>query len=146
MSPKQTKWYWRQWGAVRRADPTADRHALHVAALGYDRSSKSLTGEELDKVIAQFWTVTRPNDVDAQLRQMSQTLTRLRWKVKQQVGRLRVYIAAPESYVARILQDKFGCKAVEQLAEKQIRQMIFTLEARIRSMERQEQKGAVEPF
>lgn len=148
MTSKQTKWYWREWAAVRRADPSADRHELHVKALGFDRSSKELTNDELDRVIAEFWRVCRPEGIDAQLRQLRQVTIRLRWKIShQQSDRLRKYVASPELYIQEILSSRFHRKTVEELDQKQLRDMVITLENRLRSMAgRAEEQPANEPF
>jgi hypothetical protein len=81
MSPAQTALYFREWGAVRAhytargIDPKqadAKRHELHRKALGLDKSSKDFTNSDLDKVLAVFWAITKPADLNAQLRQQDQ--------------------------------------------------------------------------
>lgn len=79
MSPAQTALYWREWGACSRAlrargRPAGNdaRHALQCKALGHPRSSKTLTNAEFDKVLAAFRAESRPDDLNAQLRQIDQ--------------------------------------------------------------------------
>jgi hypothetical protein len=81
VSPAQTALYFREWGAVRAhfvargIDPKqadAKRHELHRKALGVDKSSKDFTNADLDKVLSAFWAITKPADLNAQLRQQDQ--------------------------------------------------------------------------
>ena len=81
MTEKQEKLYWREWAAVRAAWPEADRHELHARALGTDKSHRIFSNADFDRVLAQFRAVSRPTDVDAQLRQLRQVRMRLIWKI-----------------------------------------------------------------
>lgn len=81
MSPAQTSFYFREWGKVRQyftaqgIDPKqadAKRHELHRRALGAMKSSKDFTNADLDKVLAVFYSITRPADLGAQLRIIEQ--------------------------------------------------------------------------
>lgn len=87
MNSAQTNLYFREWGKVRdyfRAkgiDPKladAKRHELHEKALGKKKSSKLFTNADLDKVLAVFWSYTKPADLNAQLRQQDQQIERMR--------------------------------------------------------------------
>ncbi len=87
MNAAQTKKYWWEWGRARTyyigrglTHEAADqkRHDLHVKALGRDKSSKSLTNPDLDKVIAAFRAVWDGGNLDAQMRQLDQPEARLR--------------------------------------------------------------------
>ena len=51
ITPKQNRWYWKEWSKAHKADPTLDRHELHVSALGADKSHKDFTNEEFDLII-----------------------------------------------------------------------------------------------
>src|SRR5258708_40143021 len=77
MAHAQTMKYLREWGLVRAhfiakgIDPKQaenKRHQLHKQALGMDKSSKDFTNADLDKVLAAFYAITRPPDLDARLR------------------------------------------------------------------------------
>lgn len=75
MTQAQIKLYWREWqdcAKVRKARglgaSDANRHALHVEALGVDVSMKVLTQRQFDRVLAKFRSFSRPDDIDAQLR------------------------------------------------------------------------------
>jgi hypothetical protein len=57
MTRKQDFLYWREWQAAAELYtsldlPAPDRHALHQAALGADKSHKDFTNADLDKVLA----------------------------------------------------------------------------------------------
>lgn len=133
--------YWRQWSAVLRADPSADRHALHIAALGHDCSVKTMTNQEFDQVLAQFASVTHPNSVDSQLRQLDQPRRRLLWKIQvEQRACLSLYVEDPDAYIDSIITDKFGTRRqIHHLSHhapgpgrpSQLDQLLFTLAARL---------------
>lgn len=118
MTPAQTKLYWREWAAVRRVDTTADRHALHVRALGREVSSKAFTNRQLDAVLGVFRAVARPADVGAQMRQQDQERERHLYAIGQQLRCVALY-REPESYLARVIKDKFrGAKSLDDLGDK----------------------------
>ncbi len=108
MSPKQTKLYWREWAAVRRVDPQADRRALTVRALGVAKSSKDFTNADLDRVLAVFRAVSRPADVDGQLRQQAQARQRKEHRIWEIMRCLALYHPDPAGYVATLLADRQG--------------------------------------
>lgn len=69
------KYFW-EWGRCRdfyrskglsAAQADAKRHELHVKALGRDKSSKSFTNAELDKVLAAFRSIFDASSLDAQM-------------------------------------------------------------------------------
>lgn len=85
MNAAQTSLYFYQWGLARDwytkqgLDPKqadAKRHALHVKALGKDKSSKAFTNDDLDKVIAVFKAVHDGGNLNAQLAQLDQPAQR----------------------------------------------------------------------
>lgn len=91
MTPLQTNLYFREWGKVREhyrargLDPKlcdAKRHELHKKALGEMKSSKAFKNADLDKVLAVFYAITRPADLNAQLKQINQEGDRLFEKKK----------------------------------------------------------------
>jgi len=75
MSPKQNASYWRRWSAAcaeqgwtrQTVDLDEKRHAVHVAALGYDKSHKEFTNREIDKVFAAFTQLASPGDLATQI-------------------------------------------------------------------------------
>ena len=103
MTDKQEKLYWREWAAVRAAWPEANRHELHVRALGEDKSHKLFSNRDFDLVLAEFRAVSKPSDLAGQLRQLRQVKMRLIWKITvEQVALLSVFMAG-EHQVERLL-------------------------------------------
>lgn len=121
MSPLQTRLYWREWAAARRADPSADRHALHVVALGSDKSSTAFSNAEFDLVLGAFRAVSRPADLDAQLRQQDQPRARALYGIQR--GR-------SAAYVAKVVADKYGKRSLDDLTTEQLQQLAMTLTER----------------
>lgn len=86
MTASQTRLYWREWGACRKAllrhgyaadELEAQRHRIHIEALGADVSSKKLTNAQLDAVLSSFRAYSRPDDLNEQLRLIDQPEKRL---------------------------------------------------------------------
>ena len=125
MTAKQIGWYWREWAAVRRAMPAADRHEFHARALGQDKSSKLLTNKDFDLVLAEFWTVTHPDNVHSQMRQRDQTRVRA----------MHTVMSFPAIYVARVCMDKYGTRDPEHLTLEQLCQLAMTLNKRREGIE-----------
>jgi hypothetical protein len=150
MTPAQTQKYFREWGAVRaaclaRGWAVPDRHELHRRALGRDKSSKAFTNAEFDKVLQVFWSFSKPDSLNAGLRQERQPRTRLEHKIKfEQMKLLAVvesetlkqeyvefYAEHPEfagakhfepdfeaayAYVQTLLRERFGINDLSELA------------------------------
>ena len=55
--------YWREWRAVLKADPRADRSALHIRALGVDKWEAEFTDIEFGKVLETFREISQPQDL-----------------------------------------------------------------------------------
>lgn len=121
MTDKQKWLYFKEWAAVRRVDAQADRHELHIKALGRDKSSKELTNSEFDKVLGVFRAISQPASVDQQLRQLRQVKTRLIWKITEEQAALLSAVlpcvpganhwdrrSAAEYYVLRVCRERFG--------------------------------------
>jgi len=150
MTERQEKLYWREWAAVRAAWPDANRHELHARALGLDKSHKAFSNADFDRVLAEFRAVSRPTDVDAQLRQLRQVRTRLIWKITiEQVALLSVFMAgeheperqaAAENYVLSVMRDRFHTERIESLTHGhagqlgQLEMLRDTLAARINEL------------
>jgi hypothetical protein len=120
MNKAQLSKYWREWAAVRRADPAADRHALHVAALGQDKSSKRLSNPEFDLVLAEFWRISHPDSVNLQMRQATMARTRALHTVR----------SFPAIYVQRLCADRFGSRDPEHLSDADLATLSMTLNNR----------------
>ena len=140
MTPKQNSLYWREWGAVVRhckaaSLPAPDRHDLHQAALGADKSHLAFSNEDFDRVLAQFRAQSRPEDLGAQLRQMNQPQIRLKFAINR--------LAPAPEYWAAIARDKFGTADLDALTLEQLSQLRNTLADRRRARQRRERAGQV---
>ncbi len=157
MSPKQTAWYWREWqsvvGACKRFGyPPPDRHEFHRRALGEDKSSKLFDNSDLDKVIAVFRAVSKPDSVESQLRQLRQERKRLEWNITvRQSALLSACMDAPdelqrrfkaENYIVELMRDRFGTADLAQVSTEKppgrlksdLELLRDTLDARINSL------------
>jgi hypothetical protein len=160
MTPKQKAWYWREWQAVRKACPDADRHALHTAALGRDKSSKLFTNRDLDQVIAQFRSISDPNGLNAQLRQLDQPRTRLVYSIQEYA---RACVALPPGkhspdqepigwnsprpsaalrYLTVVMESKFGTTDLDALTDAQLVMLQHTLAARASAKSKSQRRSA----
>lgn len=128
MTPAQNALYWREWAAVRRVEPAADRHALHVRALGRDKSHTAFSNADFDKVLGVFRAITQPENLGSQLRQIRMPRTRL----LHAIARL-----ADAAYARKIAADKFGTRELESLSDAQLDQLRLTLHSRSRARARE---------
>ncbi len=140
MTSKQNSLYWREWGAAVRACkaanlPAPDRHDLHLAALGADKSHLAFSNEDFDRVLGRFRSYSRPADLGAQLRQIDQPRVRLKYAVNR--------LAPAPEYWAAIASDKFGTADLDALSIEQLTQLRNTLADRRRARQRRERAGQV---
>jgi len=158
MTPKQTQLYWREWAAVRSADPKADRHDLHTRALGRDKSSKDFTNRDLDQVLGVFRAISDPLNLAPQIRAQRQGRARLEHRLAEITQCLGVYVEDPAGYVARVVSDRWpaptgGSIGPDDLSDKpsmrknrstgaledgpsQLHQLVMTLWARLMALRR----------
>lgn len=131
MTKAQRTLYWREFAAVKRVYPEADRHDLHVQALGADKSSNDLGNADLDKVLAVFRAISRPSDLDGQVHQAEQPLRRARWAMDQVMLCLALYVDHAEAYRDAIIRDRWPTHTVRTLSADQLRHVRMTIWARI---------------
>ena len=134
MTALQNSLYFREWGRVRAACrqqgfPAPDRHALHVKALGLDKSHLDFTDQDFDRVLAEFRAISQPDNLVAQLRQQDMPRRRLLYSIMR---------LAPEAYWRAIARDKFGTAEESRLDMNQLKQLQITLAARSRSRSRRQ--------
>jgi hypothetical protein len=154
MTPKQTKVYWAAWGAVRKADPSADRHELHRRAFnGQNKSSKDFnTTTDFDAIMAIFRSISDPANLNAQLRPYRQAEQRITHGRMNHIALLQALgIEHAENYLSAILKNRFKVAFVSDLSQdptrkpngdrgpSQLMQYVYTISARIDKM--REQKG-----
>ena len=140
MTAKQNSLYWREWGALVRyckanGLPAPDRHSLHAAALGAEKSHLAFSNEDFDRVLAEFRANSRPADIGAQLRQIAMPRIRLKYAINA--------LAPAAEYWAKIARDKFGTADLHALSLKQLTQLRNTLADRRRARQRRQRMGEV---
>ncbi len=119
---------------VRAARPEADRHALHLAALGTDKSSREFSNEDFDRVLAAFRALSDSTNLDAQLRQIAQPRARLLWSLEHIVRPcLTLYVEQPDAYIRAVCQARFAAADYHDLGDPQLHQLRITLWARLHS-------------
>lgn len=163
MTPAQKALYWREWGACSRALKAAgkkagdtERHALQYKALGHNRSSTALTNSEFDKVLAVFRAISRPDDLNAQLRQIDQPETR-RVDLQQRALRAALTFASgfddshkrqsATRYLDAITKRlEPGAVSFFEASDRTTQKVLGVVEQRVRQLERKAQKlKQVEP-
>lgn len=91
MSPAQLGLYRREWNNCRKVlrirglSPTAadeQRHAMHVQAIGTDKSSLDLTNADFDKILAAFRAISRSSDLAPQINAQEQPVKRRRYVIR----------------------------------------------------------------
>lgn len=142
------------WADAKRLNPgwgDEERYDLHWRALGPGRDDLcppggdhySLTrmgNRELDAVYAELLAVTRPADINAQVRQQQMPRRRALHALHQYMVCLALYVDDVAGYVAALAGDKFGCPAEGEFGpddlawngtEPALEQLIYTLAARL---------------
>jgi hypothetical protein len=90
MTDAQVGLYRREWGkarAVLRRTLSAkaadeERHAIHIQALGKDKSSLSFNNADLDEVLKLFRSISQPANFVAQVELVDMGATRKRWTIR----------------------------------------------------------------
>lgn len=138
MTPAQTKKYWNMWGRVRKAltelgdfskaDADAERHAIHLEALGVQKSSKDLKNADLDKIFDAFDSILVLFDgPGAHDRSARQPAARLIWAIDQ--------LGLDEPYIQAIaLDSEFKTAAWRDLDERQLTRFRYTVTRAARAL------------
>lgn len=153
MSPAQDHKYWQEWGRVKRALlsgvplpwPFFDavtittklpslkwnelRHDFHRHA-GQPEKHMRLTNYQFDKVLEEFWKVTRRDCVAGQMHAINQARARAMFTVR----------SFPALYMSGICMDKYGTRDPEHLNLEQLCQLAMTLNNRRESIDDREIK------
>jgi hypothetical protein len=103
MTTAQMRKYRAEWAkalaALRRynraatpAAAEAERMRIHQQVTGSPCSSKDLTNDEYDQVLALFYAWSRADDLDAQLDQIQQPARRCRWLADDLIHRINAQL------------------------------------------------------
>ena len=147
MTAKQKSLYWRKWSAVRKTlvdfagfssvEADAERHEIHRAALGSDKSSLALSNRDLDAILDHFDShlVLINGPGTARPRAETQPAARLVFSINS--------LGAPPAYVAAISRDKFGTADWQTLPPASLLRLRMTLSARLRSKRKSHERDAI---
>jgi hypothetical protein len=134
MTSKQSALYWREWQAAKQAlvihqgllpsEADAERHKIHLVELGSDKSSAAFTNADLDKVLAGFRAISRPDDLDGQLRQSDQPHRRLVWAIER--------LGLDDAYLDSLASQLYGGGPWRDLAVPDLEHLRMTAKARVR--------------
>ncbi len=103
------------------------RHACNLAATGRKRHSKDLNNKETNRVVALLELLADPDNLSAMNAWLHPDLA-AREGVLAQIRKL-----APIGYIISVSRGKFGRDDWENLDDRELGQLLFTLKARARS-------------
>lgn len=137
MTAQQNRAYWSRWNEVRtlltsvgefsKDDAEAERHEIHKAALGKDKSSKEFTHRDVDAIFDHFdqYLVLLQGPQSGPTRAASQPIKRLVFAIEK--------LGLPEPYIQSIARDQFKTSDWRSLSERQLVRFRFTCTTRARS-------------
>lgn len=99
LSIAQDKFYWRLWSQLRKAQPGADRKAIH-AQIGVPESHTDWRNADLDKWKAHALAKSQPANLSAQVKQLKMPAIRKRVFI----GHILDALQLPEEYAEALLQ------------------------------------------
>lgn len=139
LTRNQNALYWREWSAVKsvlmpgrstwtKDEETQRRHALHIQAIGDEKSHVDFDNEDFDHVLGAFRAISRPTDLNAQLHALNGQKTRLLFGIR----RSAISIGVNEPYVAGIVrtmnaEGKLGSAELEELHPKDLVKVMIAL-------------------
>lgn len=130
MTKLQTLLYWKTWGQVKKTliefggfskeEAEAERHQIHIAALGKDKSSKLLNNRDLDTILDHFrsYLVLADGPTKDPKRADVQPCTRLIYAIES--------TGLPDAYLEAIARDQFGTSEWRKLSEAELTKLRFT--------------------
>ena len=114
MTDAQNHLYWREWQKVRRklretmtpSQADAERHALHIRALGHEQSSQTMTNGQFDKVLAVFRAISQPANARTQIALEEMPATRKRTYIAELLAALGEHESYAETIIARMQRNR----------------------------------------
>lgn len=104
------------------------RHDLTEKALGYAESSKNLTNSEFNKVLAKFWSVSMPAELNERLHELDQATTRFLYQAYHLINRTgEVGERNKVSYFEALCNRTTGCANPARINKGQRRAVIATI-------------------
>lgn len=159
LSTSQDRLYWREVGAWARARKAlglpagdAERRALTRRACGHDKSHKHLYNAEFDKVLGLLRAESRPDDLNAQMRQIEQGENRKADLISRCWDACRVSLQGNDAehtsslcqrYMSGIAYKLAGRPIdIADLTERDLQKLLGVLDRRARQVERKRAREA----
>lgn len=177
LTRSQNALYWREWSAAKRAlmlsaspartretwtklEENTRRHEITIRALGADKSHVDFTNAEFDQVLGELRAISKPGDLNAQLRQVRGAHRRAEWSL----DRLMRKLGVDRNYVQGIVDQMFEPviipasfamwdrerrrttaprKLLDKLTESELKKVIIALR---KQLKRQREPAEVAPF
>jgi hypothetical protein len=156
----QNNLYWREWSAAKRAlmpgrdtwtkhEENERRHLAHVHALGHDKSHLDFTNDDFDKVLGELRAISKPGDLNAQLRQVRGAHRRARYALDQLIRELGVdrnYVEAIIDQMAFLHPSSFSPHpSLDSLTEPELKKVIIALRKQVKRAREQVTRAQPEP-
>lgn len=148
MTDKQQRFYLREWGKVRKIlratmspkDADAQRHAIHVQALGEDKSSSDFTNADLDEVLKLFRAITQPGNYKTQVDLGDMGAKRKRWTIRHLLSALQLGEEDVERLISRrqragrlVTASATAVVTIETVGEADLSRVMIDLKKKCRS-------------
>lgn len=156
LSDRQNSLYWLEWAAAKRAlmpgrstwtklEENTRRHEITIRALGADKSHLDFSNADFDQVLGELRAISKPGDLNAQLRQVRGAHRRAEWSLH----RLMVKLGVDRNYVQGII-DRMDFEhagpirhpSLDELTEPELKKVIIAL----RKHSRRKREPAEVPF
>jgi hypothetical protein len=133
MTKRQISLYWREWQAAKQAlvrdqgllpsEAERERHRIHMEELGADKSSANLSNTDLDKVLAGFRAISRPDDLEGQIRQQDQPRIRLIYAIEK--------LGLEDAYLDSLAATLYAGGPWRHLVDRDLEHLRMTAKARV---------------
>lgn len=159
MTPAQLSKYWQEFAPIRKglqarglksADIEAHRHALHVRALGQDKSATRLTNREFDRVLQAFRAEADASNFAGQMDVLNREEERLQ-AIHDRIADLqeRCGITGAQAGLEAYFRTWFQGRRYAGLAEEELQQLAALLSRRVKQLGAQAKpasSAASDPF
>lgn len=150
--PQQLR-FWREWSVACKvqgwtktqswtgAQIDNERHALLDRA-GFDSLTKVDPLKGFDRVLAELAVLSRPSDLEPQLRAAQQPRIRLLYAIENLAKQISLSQLVPgrSAYASAIAIDRFGHADFDRLSLEQLEQLRNTLQSRAAAHKRRQQE------
>ena len=146
--------HWLKTGSLTSVETDKRRHALHLKALGKDKSSKALTNTDLDKIYAVFEAEIDPGNFKAQMAAQESPDNRRRAMIGRCAEAMLLVITetdrrdiddARESYLGGIANNVCGSRHWPPIDTETLRKVMGIAERKAAKI-KHDQKANGDPF